>query len=85
VPKNIVAPKMRSKAPTRRRYSLPPVVQPEGDEHFGGAFEPDDRPFVFHGECCQKDRHDPILPERTPNYCRSRKLNQRQLWRQNLI
>jgi hypothetical protein len=39
VPKKMVAPKMRSKAATRRRYSLPPLAMPKVYQHLGGGFE----------------------------------------------
>jgi hypothetical protein len=41
VPKKIVAPKMRSKAPTSRRYSFSTGVHPKALQHFSRGPESD--------------------------------------------
>src|SRR3954451_24810622 len=54
VPKKIVAPKIRSKAPTSRLYSFPPFCIPKVSSIS----------LLLNSECRQVNRHQPILTER---------------------
>ena len=57
---------IRSKAPTNRRYSLPPYVHSERVQHLGRGSEPDHLALLLHGQRRQEDRHDSVLAERNP-------------------
>ena len=63
VPKNMVAPKIRSKAATNRRYSLPPFCHSENIEHLCGRLETNGLALLLHSQCCQEYRDKAILAE----------------------
>jgi hypothetical protein len=63
VPEKIVAPKMRSNAETRRRYSLPPFAHAERIQHLGCrvGFETDRLALLANGQRRKKDSHESVL------------------------